>query len=102
MAKPLFHKLEQQVMLWAQDKFLSLRVIYIPGSTNVAADLLSRREVTHRDWKFHLNVVSKICERFYEALVDLSASQEDTITTCQQRLCQLDPSRPHRHNSQWH
>ncbi|XDV43699.1 hypothetical protein PO909_012133 [Leuciscus waleckii] len=41
-------------------KFLSLRAIYIPGSTNVGADLLSRREVTHWDWKLHPNVMGKI------------------------------------------
>ncbi len=38
---------------WAQDKFLSLRAIYIPGHMNVGADLLSRQAVTHGEWKLH-------------------------------------------------
>ncbi len=41
------NRLAQQVLLRAQDKFLSLRAIYIPGHTNVGADLLSRQAVTH-------------------------------------------------------
>jgi len=38
------NKQVQQVLLWAQDKFLSLRVIYIP--VHLRADLLSRQAVT--------------------------------------------------------
>ncbi len=45
------NRLAQQVLLWAQDKFLSLRAIYIPGHMNVGADLLSRQAVTHGEWK---------------------------------------------------
>ncbi len=56
----------------AQDKFLSLRVIYIPGHMNVGADLLSRQTMTHGEWKLHPEVPG----RFYEAEVDLFASQE--------------------------
>ncbi len=70
------NRLAQQVLLRAQDKFLSLRAIYIPGHTNVGADLLSRQAVTHGEWKLHPEVVSQIWERFYEAEVDLFASQE--------------------------
>ncbi len=43
---------------------------------NVGADLLSRQAVTHGEWKLHPEVVSQIWERFYEAEVDLFASQE--------------------------
>lgn len=39
---PLF-KLVQQILFWAQVKFLSLRVVYIPGHSNMEADILSRR-----------------------------------------------------------
>ncbi len=49
---------------------------YIPGHMNVGADLLSRQAVTHGEWKLHPEVVSQIWERFYEAEVDLFASQE--------------------------
>ncbi len=34
------NRLAQQVLLWAEDKFLFLRAIYIPGHMNVGADLL--------------------------------------------------------------
>ncbi len=70
------NRLAQQVLLWAQDKFLSLRAIYIPGHMNVGADLLSRQAVTHGEWKLLPEVVSQIWERFYETEVDLFASQE--------------------------
>ncbi len=70
------NRLAQQVLLWAQDKFLSLRAIYIPGHMNVGADLLPRQAVTHGEWKLHPEVVSQIWKRFYEAEVDLFASQE--------------------------
>ncbi|KAI2655571.1 Transposon Ty3-I Gag-Pol polyprotein [Labeo rohita] len=70
------NRLAQQILLWAQDKFLSLRAIYIPGHMNMGADFLSRQAVTHGEWKLHPEVVSQIWERFYEAEVDLFASQE--------------------------
>ncbi len=70
------NRLAQQVLLWAQDKFLSLRAIYIPGHMNVGTDLQSRQAVTHGEWKLHPEVVSQIWERFYEAEADLFASQE--------------------------
>ncbi|KAL0202971.1 hypothetical protein M9458_000989 [Cirrhinus mrigala] len=70
------NRLVQQILLWAQDKFLSLRAIYIPGHMNMGADFLSRQAVTHGEWKLHPEVVSHIWERFYEAEVDLFASQE--------------------------
>lgn len=43
---------------------------------NVGADLVSRQEVIHGDWKLHPDVVNQIWERFYEAEVDLFASKE--------------------------
>ncbi len=39
---PLY-RLAQQILLWAQGKFLSLRAVYIPGHLNQGADILSRR-----------------------------------------------------------
>ncbi len=49
---------------------------------NVGADL--PQAVTHGEWKLHPEVVSQIWERFYEAEVELFASQE----TAQCPLCQ--------------
>jgi len=39
-------RLAQQILFWAQNKFLSLRVIYIPGHINVGEDLQSRQPDT--------------------------------------------------------
>ncbi len=39
-SSPLY-KLAHQILLWSQDKFFSLRALYIPGYLNVGADLLS-------------------------------------------------------------
>ncbi len=36
-------KLAHQILVWSQDKFLSLRAVYIPGHLNVGADILSRQ-----------------------------------------------------------
>ncbi len=35
----------RQLLLWAQDKFLSLRAVYVPGVLNLAADFLSRQKL---------------------------------------------------------
>ncbi len=56
------NRLAQQVLLWAQDKFLSLRAIYIPGHMNVGADLLSRQAVKHEEWKLHPKIAT-LCFR---------------------------------------
>ncbi len=56
------NRLAQQVLLWAQDKFLSLRAIYIPGHMNVGADLLSRQAVRHGEWKLHPEIAA-LCFR---------------------------------------
>ncbi len=34
-----------QLLLWAQDKFLSLRAVHVPGVLNLAADFLSRQKL---------------------------------------------------------
>lgn len=61
-------------MLWAQYKFLSLRVIYIKGHMNVGAELLSRQAVMHREWKLQPEIVRQIWEKFYKAEADIIAS----------------------------
>ncbi len=41
-SRPLYN-LARQILVWSQDKFLSLRAVYIPGHLNVGADILSRQ-----------------------------------------------------------
>lgn len=66
-------------MRTAEDKFLSLRAIYIPAHMNVEADSLSRHAVTHEEWKLNPEIAKQIWEKFYEAEVDLFALQGTAI-----------------------
>lgn len=54
------NKIARQIFLWAQDKFLSLRTVYIPENLYVGADLLSRQTLSTGDWKPHPDIVSQI------------------------------------------
>ncbi|KAA0701345.1 hypothetical protein E1301_Tti024361 [Triplophysa tibetana] len=69
-------KLAHQVLLWSQEKFLSIRATYIPGVQNVGADMLSRQGLRPGEWRLHPEVVKQIWERFGQAEIDLFASQE--------------------------
>ncbi len=48
-SRPLY-KLAHQILVWSQDRFLSLRAIYIPWYLNVGADVLSRQRLRPREW----------------------------------------------------
>ncbi|KAI5086595.1 NACHT, LRR and PYD domains-containing protein 12-like, partial [Silurus meridionalis] len=74
-SRPLY-KLARAVLLWSQDRFLSLRAIYIPGRLNVRADALSRQGPRPGEWRLHPEVVELVWRRFYRAQVDLFATQE--------------------------
>ncbi len=39
-------RLARHLLLWSQDKFLSLRAVHVPGVLNLAADFLSRQKLT--------------------------------------------------------
>ncbi|KAI2651994.1 Transposon Ty3-G Gag-Pol polyprotein [Labeo rohita] len=41
-SRPLY-KLAHQILVWSQDKLLSLRAVYVPGHLNLGADILSRQ-----------------------------------------------------------
>ncbi len=38
-------RLARRLLLWSQDKFLSLRAVHVPGMLNLAADFLSRQKL---------------------------------------------------------
>ncbi len=42
----------RQLLLWAQDKFLSMRAVHIPGVLNLAADFMSRQKLRSGEWTF--------------------------------------------------
>ncbi len=73
-SRPLY-KLAHQILLWSQDKFLSLRTLYIPGYLNVGADVLSRQGPRPGEWMLHPEVVKQIWRMFYQAEMDLFATR---------------------------
>jgi len=52
-------RLTHQILVWSQDKFLSVRSLYIPGVGNVGADILSRQGL-----RLHPEVVELIWTEF--------------------------------------
>ncbi len=74
-SRPLY-KLAHQILVWSQDKFLSLRAVYIPGHLNVGADILSRQGPRPGEWSLHPEVVKQIWRVFGQAQVDLFATHQ--------------------------
>ncbi|XP_059409232.1 uncharacterized protein LOC132143098 [Carassius carassius] len=68
-------KLAYQILVWAQDKFLSLRAVHIPGHMNMGADILSRQGPRPGEWRLHTEVVKQIWRVFGQAQVDLFATR---------------------------
>ncbi|KAI2653671.1 Transposon Ty3-G Gag-Pol polyprotein [Labeo rohita] len=54
-SRPLY-KLAHQILVWSQDKLLSLRAVHIPGHLNVGADILSRQGPRPGEWMLHPEV----------------------------------------------
>ncbi len=69
-------RLEHRLLLWSQDKFLSLRAVHVPGVLNLAANFLSRQNLRPGEWMLDHQTVAQIWDLFGEAEVDLFASQE--------------------------
>ncbi len=68
-------RLTRHLLLWSQDKFLSLRAVHVPGVLNLAADFLSRQKLKPGEWMLNRQTVSQIWDLFGKAEVDLFASQ---------------------------
>ncbi|KAL0159972.1 hypothetical protein M9458_043697, partial [Cirrhinus mrigala] len=75
-SRPLY-KLAHQILLWSQDKLLSLRAVHVPGHLNMGADILSRQGQRPGEWMLHPEVVKQIWRVFGQAQVDLFATQEN-------------------------
>lgn len=69
-------RLARLIWEWAHPQFKSLRAMYVPGPTNLAADQLSRGGPLLGEWRLHPEVVRDIWDRFGAAVVDLFASRE--------------------------
>ncbi len=70
-------RLARHLLLWSQDKFLSLRAVHVPGILNLAADFLSRQKLRPGEWMLNRQTVSQIWDLFGKAEVDLFASQSE-------------------------
>ncbi|KAI2642984.1 enzymatic polyprotein [Labeo rohita] len=57
--RPLY-KLAHQILVWSQDKLLSLRAVHVPGHLNMGADILSRQGPRPGEWMLHPEVVKQI------------------------------------------
>ncbi len=66
----------RHLLLWSQDKFLSLRVVHVPGVLNLAADFLSRQKLRSGEWMLNHQTIAQIWDLFDIMEVDLFASQE--------------------------
>lgn len=42
-----------QILLWAEEKLLSLKPVYIPVYANLGADILSRQGLSPGEWRLH-------------------------------------------------
>ncbi len=71
-------RLAHRLLLWSQDKFLSLRAVHVPGMLNLAADFLSRQKLRPGERMLNRQTLSQIWNLFGEAEVDLFASQESS------------------------
>ncbi len=71
-------RLAHRLLLWSQDKFLSLRAVHVPGMLNLAADFLSRQKLWPGERMLNRQTLSQIWNLFGEAEVDLFASQESS------------------------
>ncbi len=69
-------RLARHLLLWSQDKFLSLRAVHVPGVLNLAADFLSRQKLEPGEWMLNRQTVSQIWDLFGKAEVDLFASNK--------------------------
>ncbi len=69
---------ECRLLLWAQDKFLSLRAVHVPGVLNLAADFLLRQKLRSGEWMLNRQTVAQIWDLFGKVEVDLFASQESS------------------------
>ncbi len=89
-SRPLY-KLAHQILVWSQDKFLSLRAVYIPGHLNVGADILSRQGPRPGEWRLHPEVVKQIWRVFGQAQVDLFATHQTSHCPLWYSLTHLAP-----------
>ncbi len=89
--------LTNELLVWAQNNLRSLKATHVPGKMNQGADMLSRNNVSSKEWTLHWLTVQKISEIFGKAQVDLFASKDNShcpifFTRCTDALAHEWPS----------
>ncbi len=84
-------RLARNVLLWTQNRFLTIRAVHVSGHLNFGADMLSRQSLEEGEWRLHPQMVSCIWRVFGEVEVDLFASSTTTHCTV---WFSLSPRRP--------
>jgi hypothetical protein len=67
--------LAEKMLLWTQDRQISITARHIPGKLNVIADLLSREhQVIHTEWMLNVRVFETLCLCWDRPHIDLFAT----------------------------
>ena len=66
--------LTKTLLLWCQQRDITLKAVHLPGKLNTIADLLSRLSTSPTEWSLHPEVTRKIWQAFGTPDVDLFAS----------------------------
>lgn len=63
------------LILWTEQKNISLMSKFVPGRLNVTADMLSRRhQVLKNEWSMHPDILHRLWKRWDRPLIDLFAT----------------------------
>ena len=74
------HSIEMCALIWrilafTNSRRIQIRARHIPGSLNIIADSLSRRDkVIQTEWSLHQQIFNQICKVWHTPMVDLFAT----------------------------
>ena len=72
---PQMYYITRDLLLWCHSEGISLKAVFIQGSKNVMADLLSRESRSvNTEWSLHPLAVQQIWDRWYTPQIDLFAT----------------------------
>ena len=74
---PALCALTLKLLMWCQERGITLTAEYIPGFHNTLADRLSRRTLSQTEWSQKQSVVHQLFLRFKEPQIDLFASAQN-------------------------
>ena len=68
-----------RIIAWATPREIQIRARHIPGSLNVIADALSRKDkVIHSEWELNQEVFNQLCQIWHKPVVDMFATANNT------------------------